>query len=112
MWTVLRLGLLCMLLAGCGDGQPAKGGKGDQGPPGPPGQPGTPGTPGTVIRMSETECRGLCSLTCESNEKILNAYVLGGAAGRLVFDETNRATFRPQGAATAPIKVMVACIPK
>jgi hypothetical protein len=50
--------------------------------------------------------------TCESNEKILNAYVLGGAAGRLVFDETNKATFRPQRAATAPIKVMVTCIPK
>jgi hypothetical protein len=101
-----------VLLAACGDGQPVKGEKGDQGPPGPPGPSGAPGTPGTVIRMTETQCRGSCSVTCESNEKILNSYVLGGAAGRLVFDETDRVTFRPQGAATAPIRVVVACIPK
>jgi hypothetical protein len=98
-----------MLLAACGDSQPVKGEKGDQGPPGPSGTPGTSGSPGTVIRMTEAECRGPCTVTCQPNEKILNAYVLGGVAGRLVFDETNRATFRPQGGTTAPIRVVVAC---
>jgi hypothetical protein len=107
-----------MLLAACGDSQPVKGEKGDQGPAGPPGPPGpsgaagSPGPPGTVIRMTEYECRGPCSLTCEANEKILNAYVLGGASGRLIFDDVSRATFRPQGTAATPIRVVVACIPK
>jgi len=98
-----------MLLAACGDGQPAKSDRGEQGPPGPP---GTPGTPGTVIRMIETDCTGLCTVACEPNEIILNAYALGGASGRVVFDDASRATFRPQGRNTTPIKLMVACIPK
>jgi hypothetical protein len=103
-----------MLLAACGDSQPVKGERGDQGPAGPPGPPGTPGAAGSpsVIRMTENECRGPCALTCEANEKILNAYVLGGASGRFVFEEVSRVTFRPQGTATTPIRVVVACIPK
>jgi hypothetical protein len=90
-----------MLLAACGDGQPAKGDKGERGPP---------GSSGTVIRMTETECRGQCRVTCGPNEKILNAYVLGTAPGRLVFGDTNRATFRRT--TTNLIKVVLACIPK
>ena len=104
MWTFLCVGLLCALVAACGDGQLAKGDKGEQGPPGPA------GPPGTAIRMSELECLSECSVTCGSNGKILNAYVLGNAPGKLVFDDANRATFRRT--TSNPVKVVVACIPK
>jgi hypothetical protein len=107
--TILQLGVLCLLLTACGDGQPAKVEKGERGPPGPA---GPPGSSGTAIRVIVTECRGLCAVRCEPDETILNAYALGGVAGKMVFDDFNRATFRPQGRPTAPIKVVLACIPK
>jgi hypothetical protein len=45
-------------------------------------------------------------------KKILNAYMRGGAGGRLVFDEPNQATFRPQGRDTGATTIVLACIPK
>jgi hypothetical protein len=104
MRAILSLGLIAVLVAACGDGQLAKGDKGEQGPPGPPG----PG--GTAIEMAELECKGECSLTCGPTGKILNAYVLGTAPGRLIFEDVNRATFRRT--TNTPVKLVLACIPK
>ena len=77
---IVFLMLACVLLAACGNGPQGekgeKGEKGDAGPPGPAGQAGT------AIRLTQKECIGECTITCEPSGQILNAYVLGGAAGR------------------------------
>jgi hypothetical protein len=91
----------------------AQGKKGDQGSPGPAGSAGPPGPPGLsgkVIRFVVGECRQACTVACEANERILNAYAIN-PGGTFVFEEQNRATFRPQQEGTA-IKVVVACAPK
>jgi hypothetical protein len=73
-----------------------------------PGRPGRPG--GTVIRFVDGECRQACTVACEANERILNTYAIN-PGGTFVFEEENRATFRPQRQGVA-VKVVVACAPK
>jgi hypothetical protein len=103
----LLIVLACLLAAACGNGPKGdKGEKGDAGPPGPPGQSGAP------IRLTQTECPGPCTATCGPSEQILNAYLLGGATGRLIFDDPERANFRPQGRLAGPVKIVLACIRK
>jgi hypothetical protein len=110
---IIPLLLAPLALAGCEDKQVAtQGEKGDQGPPGPAGPPGPPGPagPGTVIRFVDGECRQACTVACEANERILTTYAIN-PGGTFVFEDENRATFRPQRQGVA-IKVVVACAPK
>jgi hypothetical protein len=103
----LLFALACLLVAACGKAE-----KGDAGPPGPPGPPGAPGQSGAAIRLTQTECSGSCTITCGASEQILNAYLLGGVTGRLIFDDPGQATFRQQGRVASPIKIVVACMRK
>src|SRR5438552_16479000 len=80
------------------------------GPAGPAGPPGPPGPSGTVIRFVEGECRQACTVACEANERILNSYAIN-PGGTFVFEEENRATFRPQRQGVT-VKVMLACASK
>ena len=87
--------------------------KGSEGPPGaqPPGPPDPAGLPrGTVIRFADGECRQICTVTCEANERILNTFAIG-PSGSFVFEDENRATFRPERRG-APVRVVVACAQK
>jgi len=85
--------------------------KGGEGPPGaaqPPGIPDPAGLPrGTVIRFVDGECRQICTVACEANERILNAFAIG-PTGSFVFEDENRATFRPQRQG-ASVRVVLAC---
>src|SRR5262249_47654097 len=69
--------LLILVLSACRESPAAqKGEEGDQGPPGaegPPGPPGPPGPNGRAIRFVDRECRQVCILGCEENERILSA---------------------------------------
>ena len=67
-------------------------------------------TSGTAIRFIDLECRGPCVISCEASERILNVYAMN-PGGAFVFEDENRATFRPQRAG-ASTKVNVACIPR
>src|SRR5437763_11435977 len=105
--TVLLLAPL--VLSACEE-KVSQGEKGDAGPPGPAGPvgpPGPPGPSGTVIRFVEGECRQACTVACEANERILNSYAIN-PGGTFVFEEENRATFRPQRRGVTA-KVMLAC---
>ena len=77
--------------------------------PGPP-RPAGP-TGGTVIRFVDGECRQICTVACEANERILNAFAIG-PTGSFVFEEDeDRATFRPQRQG-ASVRVVLACAQK
>src|SRR5438034_11232791 len=114
-WFVV-LSMLAFSLSACGE-QAAQ--KGDPGPPGPEGPAGPAGPAGpvgptgisgTVIRFVEGECRQACTVACEENERILNSYAIN-PGGTFVFEEENRATFRPQRQGVT-VKVMLACASK
>jgi hypothetical protein len=84
MWIVLvRLFtiLFVLTLAACERkevaSQEEKGSEESPGParsPGPPGPAGSPG--GTAIRVVDGECRQICTVACQANERILNAFAL------------------------------------
>jgi len=88
--------------------------KGSEGPPSvqPPGPPGPPDPAerGTVIRFVDGECRQICTVACEANERILNTFAIG-PSGSFVFEDENRVTFRPERRG-APVRVVVACAQK
>jgi hypothetical protein len=113
-WFIIPLLLAPLALSACEEKQvAAQGEKGDQGPPGPAGPPGPPGPAapsGTVIRFVDGECRQACTVACEANERILSTHAIN-PGGTFVFEEDNRATFRPQRQGVA-VKVVVACVPK
>jgi len=113
-WFIVGLLLAPLALSACEEKQvAAPGEKGEAGPPGPAGPAGPPGPAGPggpVIRFVDGECRQACTVACEANERILSTHALN-PGGTFVFEEDNRATFRPQRQGVA-IKVMVACIPK
>jgi hypothetical protein len=109
-WFVVAVLLAPLALAACEEKVPAQGEKGDAGPPGPAGPAGPAGPGGTVIRFVDGECRQACTVACEANERILNTYAIN-PGGTFVFEEENRATFRPQRQGVA-VKVVVACAPK
>jgi hypothetical protein len=105
---------LMLALSACGENPVAqKGEKGDQGPPGPQGPSGPAGpagNSGTVIRFVDTECRQICFVACEENERVLSAHAIPG--GTFTFDADNRkATFRPQRQGVS-VKVLLACVQK
>ena len=110
-WFIVGLLLAPLALSACEEKQvAAPGEKGEAGPPGPAGPAGPAGPGGTVIRFVDGECRQACTVACEANERILSTHALN-PGGTFVFEEDNRATFRPQRQGVA-IKVMVACVPK
>ena len=128
--------VLSLFLAGCGEGQAPTGQKGDPGPagpvgpvgpagpagpPGPPGPAGPSGPAGAAgpagppgssgpVRTVELECREACVLTCEANERVLNAYAIA-PGGAVTYETENRVAFRPQRRGTI-VKVTLGCIPK
>src|SRR5437660_7810770 len=111
-WFVVPVLLAPLALAACEE-KVAQGEKGDPGPPGPAGPAGPPGPvgpSGTVIRFVDGECRQACTVACEANERILNTYAIN-PGGTFVFEEDNRATFRPQRQGVT-VKVMLACASK
>ena len=109
-WLFILLLAASLGLSACEKKVASQGEKGDQGPPGPAGPAASPGPSGKVIRFVVGECRQACTLACEANERILNTYAIK-LGGTFVFEEQNRATFRPQHEGTA-IKVVVACAPE
>src|SRR5215475_13780038 len=106
---IIVLLLAPLALAACEE-KVSQGEKGEAGPAGPAGPPGPPGPSGTVIRFVEGECRQACTVACEANERILNTYAIN-PGGTFVFEEENRATFRPQRQGVT-VKVMLACASK
>ena len=58
--------------------------------------------------MTEATCSNACPVSCEANEQILNTYALS-PGGTFVFDDVNKATFRPQRRGAA-VKVVIACV--
>ena len=110
--------LLILALSACGENPGAqKGEKGDQGPAGPegpsgpPGPAGPPGTSGTIIRFVDSECRQVCTVACEEDERILSSHAIN-PGGTFTFEADNsKATFRPQRQGV-PIRVVVACVKK
>ena len=111
-WLIIVLLLAPLALSACEEkvSQAEKGDPGPPGPAGPAGPPGPSGPSGTVIRFVEGECRQACTVACEANERILNSYALS-PGGTFVFEEENRATFRPQRPGVT-VKVMLACASK
>ena len=74
---------LILALSACGENPGAqRGEKGDQGPAGPegpsgpPGPVGPPGTSGTIIRFVDSECRQVCTVACEEDERILSSHAI------------------------------------
>jgi hypothetical protein len=116
--------LLILALSACGENPVAqKGEKGDQGPPGPEGPSGPPGPAGpagtagasgisgTIIRFVDSECRQVCTVACEEDERILSSHAIN-PGGTFTFDADNsKATFRPQRQGV-PIRVVLACVKK
>lgn len=106
--------LLILVLSACRESPAAqKGEQGDQGPPGaegPPGPPGPPGPNGRAIRFVDRECRQVCILGCEENERILSAYAIN-PGGDFTLTDSNKATFRAQRQ-DIPVKVVLACVQK
>jgi hypothetical protein len=89
----------------------AEGPSGPPGPGGPAGPAGAPGTSGTVIRFVDSECRQVCFVACEENERILSSHATN-QGGNFTFDSDDRkATFRPQRQGV-PVKVVLACVQK
>src|SRR5262245_2935258 len=112
-WFFILLLAPPLALSDCEEKVVSQGGKGDQGlpgPAGPSGPPGLTGAGGPVIRFVDGECRQACTVACEANERMLSTYAIN-PGGTFVFEEQNRATFRPQQQGTA-IKVVIACAPK
>jgi hypothetical protein len=60
--------------------------------------------------MTDSTCSNVCTVSCEPNEQILNAYALN-PGGTFVFEDANKATFRPQRRGAAS-KVVIACVQK
>jgi hypothetical protein len=86
-----------------------RGPEGPQGPAGPQGAAGPPGAPGVSVRFVESSCEtGRCTISCEQDERILNAYV-HGSAGNLVYEDDTTVVYRPsrRGRST---KIVVACV--
>src|SRR5262245_51933496 len=90
--------LLILALSACGENPGAqKGEKGDQGPPGPEGPSGPPGPAGpagaagaagmsgTIIRFVDSECRQVCTVACEDDERILSSHAIN-PGGTFTFD--------------------------
>jgi hypothetical protein len=104
--------VLLLALSACGEPVAPKGAKGDQGSPGPAGTPGPAGPvgPGTIIRFVDGQCNQACTVACEANERILDTYAIK-PGGTFVFEDENRATFRPEQEGVA-VKVGVACVRK
>jgi hypothetical protein len=112
-WFFILLLAAPLALSACEEKVASKGEKGEQGPPGPAGPPGPSGPAGpggTIIRFVNGECSQACTVACEANERILSTYAFN-PGGTFVFEEENRATFRPQRQGTA-IKIVLACAPK
>jgi hypothetical protein len=103
--TIICLLAMSAALTGCGDGWPLKSQRGDAGPPGPPGLPGQqgpagpagpPGPTGSTLRFAEFGCDQNCTVACEPNERIVNAYALR-PSGTFIYEDDSRATYSPRG---------------
>jgi hypothetical protein len=83
---------------------------GPSGPPGPPGPSGAAAASGIMIRTVENECRQVCPVACEANERILGSFAINPGS-TFVFEDDRRATFRPQRQGVS-VKVVLSCIPR
>ena len=72
---------------------------------------GPAGMSGTIIRFVDSECRQVCTVACEEDERILSSHAIN-PGGTFTFEADNsKATFRPQRQGV-PIRVVVACVKK
>jgi hypothetical protein len=84
--------------------------RGERGEKGEKGEKGDSGG-GVAVRFAEVSCdpqQSACQISCNANERILNALGVGIAAGSInLVDERNGSVPPPKD---APSKVWVACI--
>ena len=110
--------LIAVTLFGCGEGsqgpagpQGAQGEKGPQGERGAQGEKGEQGPPGILaIRTIRDDCAKRCTLTCNDNERILSAYVVGSSRTPIITNEQS-VSFNNTGIRGAG-PALVLCIPK
>src|SRR5262249_17241100 len=109
---IIVLLLAPLALSACEEkvSQGEKGDPGPAGPAGPAGPPGSPGPGGTDIRFVQGARRQAFTGACDADGRILNTYAIN-PGGTFVFEEDNRATFRPQRQGVT-VKVMLACASK
>jgi hypothetical protein len=109
-FIVLSIALLALFACGQEAPKVQKGEQGPPGPMGPAGPPGPPGPAGTTIRSIVGDCGGTCIVACGDGERILSAFAVS-PGGTFVYESEARSTFRPEQPG-APVKVILACIPK
>jgi hypothetical protein len=63
---------------------------------------------GGTVRFAEFACQlAACTVACNDDERILNAYALN-PAGTFVFETDSRASYRPRGQQSG--KIVLACV--
>jgi hypothetical protein len=114
MKVAITLGavLMATMLCGC-EGPAGPGGpQGEQGPQGERGAQGEKGEQGPpcilAIRTISNDCPQRCTLTCNENERVLSAYVVGSLRTPTITNEQSVAFTGVRGTGPA----VVFCIPK
>jgi hypothetical protein len=108
----LRFIAVAIVLCGCegsvgpGGPQGERGAPGQQGPQGEKGEQGAPGN--LAIRTIRQDCPQRCTLTCNENERVLSAYVVGSLRTPIITNEQSVAFTAVRGTGPA----VVFCIPK
>ena len=114
MKVAITLGavLMATMLCGCeGPIGPAgpQGERGAQGEQGPQGEKGEQGASGNLaIRTMRQDCPQRCTLTCNENERVLSAYVVGSLRTPTITNEQSVAFTGVRGTGPA----VVFCLPK
>ena len=98
--------VLCEGSVGPGGPQGERGAPGQQGPQGEKGEQGAPGN--LAIRTIRQDCPQRCTLTCNENERVLSAYVVGSLRTPIIANEQSVAFTAVRGTGPA----VVFCIPK
>jgi len=108
----LRFIAVAIVLCGCeGPIGPAgpQGERGVQGEQGPQGEKGEQGASGNLaIRTMRQDCPQRCTLTCNENERVLSAYLVGSLRTPIITNEQSVAFTAVRGTGPA----VVFCIPK
>ena len=109
--------LIAVMLCGCEGSQGPAGPQGAQGEKGPQGERGAQGEKGEqgpasilAIRTIRDACATRCTLTCNDNERILSAYVVGSSRAPIITNEQS-VSFNNTGIRGAG-PALVLCIPK
>src|SRR4029450_2385008 len=106
-WASLGVIVVATVLCGCegpvGPGGP-QGERGAQGEQGPQGEKGDQGAPGNLaIRTIRQDCPQRCTLTCNENERVLSAYVVGSLRTPIITNEQSVAFTAVRGTGPAVV---------